>query len=135
MNPADTDRMMGMVEDALGSMPAAPVPAALRSRVMRRVRALSAAPKFAFPWLEAAISLMVSTLVAGMGSLLVGLPPATLQRLIQSVRLFFLLPVHRPLIAAAAAGMGMLAVCLILSARFFLPKNRAGVKFVPGHPG
>jgi|WetSurMetagenome_2_1015567.scaffolds.fasta_scaffold85588_3 hypothetical protein len=135
MKPADTDRMMEMIEDALGSLPEAPVPAGLSSRVMRSVRALSAAPKFAFPWLEAAISLMVSTLATGMGSLLLGLPPATLQRLVQAVRLFFLLPVNRPLIAAAAAGMVMLAACLILSAQIFLPKKRSGVRLVPGHQG
>ena len=61
-----------MVEDALRSLPAAPVPAELRSRVMRGCATLSAAPKFAFPWLEAAISLMVSTLMTAMGSLILG---------------------------------------------------------------
>jgi hypothetical protein len=135
MNPAETNRRMEFVEDALGSMPELPVPAGLRFRVMRSVRTLSAAPKFAFPWLEAALSLMVSTLMAGMGTLLLGLPLVTLQRLYQIVRLFFILPANRPLITAAAVGMGMLAVCLLLGAGIFLPKKRYGVRFVPARQG
>jgi hypothetical protein len=130
MNPSDTDRSMVLVEDALRSVPLAPVPGTLRSGVMRRVRLLSAAPKFAFPWLEAAISLMLSTLLTGAATLVLGLPAATLLRLQQTLRLFFRLPANRPLIAGVLIGVGMLAVCLVLSARIFLIRNRRAVRIV-----
>jgi hypothetical protein len=125
MNPSDNDRLMIAVEDALRTMPEAPVPAALRLRVMRGVRTLTAAPKFVFPWLEAAISLMLSTLVAGAGSLLLGLSPTTLARLEQTLRYFFLVPSNRPYIAAFVIGLGMVAACLFFAVRILLPGRRA----------
>jgi anti-sigma factor RsiW len=125
MNPSDNDRLMIAVEDALRTMPEAPAPAALRSRVMRGVRTLTAAPKFVFPWLEAAISLMLSTLVAGAGSLLLGLPPTTLARLEQTLRYFFLVPSNRPYIAASVIGVGMVVACLFFAVRILLPARRA----------
>lgn len=131
MNPSDIDRSMASVEDALRTVPLAPVPATLKPGVMRRVRSLSAAPKFAFPWLEAAISLMLSTLLTGISTLMLGLPPATLLRLQQSIRLFFVLPANRPLVAGTIIGMGMLAVCLALSMRLFLMRKRVGIRIVP----
>jgi hypothetical protein len=124
MNPSDTNRLMLTVEDALRTMPVAPAPAALRSRVMRRVRSQMGVPKFAFPWLEAAISLMLSTMIAFIGSLILELPPATLVRLQQMARYFFLIPANRPVIAAAGIGMGMLVVCLIFAVRILRPGRR-----------
>ena len=124
MKPSVNDRMMTAVEDALRTMPEAPAPAALRSRVMRGVRALSA-PKFVFPWLEAAISLMLSTLLTGVGTLLVGLPPTTLVRLQQTLRHFFLVPANRPFLAASLIGMVMLVGCLFFAVRLFLPGRRS----------
>jgi hypothetical protein len=125
MNPTDADRLMMTVEDALRTMPEAPAPAALRSRVMRSVRSLSAAPKFAFPWLEAAISLMLSTMMAFMGSLILELSPTTLVRLQQTLRYFFLAPSNRPFIAAAVIGIGMLVACLFFALRILRPGRRA----------
>jgi len=127
MNPSEAGPLMIAVEDALRTMPEAPAPPALRSRVMRGVRALTAAPKFAFPWLEAAISLMLSTMLTGVGSLLLGLPPATLARLQQSLRYFFLVPANRPYIAASVIGMGMLVACLYFAARVLFPVRRASM--------
>ncbi|MGB7540093.1 MAG: hypothetical protein WBM17_16245 [Anaerolineales bacterium] len=124
MNPSDVDMLMLTVEDALRTMPEAPAPPALRSRVMRSVRTLSAAPKFTFPWLEAAISLMLSTMMAFMGSLLLELPPTTLVRLQQTLRYFFLVPANRPFIAAAVIGIGMLIACLFFAARILRPGRR-----------
>src|SRR4030042_1124730 len=109
MNPSEFERSMVIVEDALQTLPLAPAPKTLRSGVMRRVRLLSAAPKFEFPWLEAGISLMLSTLLTGVAYLLLGLSPVTLMRLQQSLRIFFFLPANRPLIVGAVAGMGMRA--------------------------
>ncbi|MBN2084439.1 MAG: hypothetical protein JW748_04380 [Anaerolineales bacterium] len=125
MNPSEADRWMTAVEDALRTMPEAPAPAALRSRVMRGVRALSAPPKFVFPWLEAAISLMLSTLLTGVGALLVGLPPTELVRLQQTLRYFFLVPANRPFLAASVIGLGMLVACLFFAVRILLPGRRA----------
>jgi hypothetical protein len=127
MNPTDADRRMMIVEDALRTMPEASAPAALRSRVMRSVRSLSAAPKFAFPWLEAAISLMLSTMMAFMGSLILELPPTTLARLQQTIRYLFLVPSNRPFIAAAGIGIGMLIACLFFAARILRSGSRAPV--------
>jgi hypothetical protein len=127
MNPSNADRLMMTVEDALRTMPEAPTPAALRSRVMRSVRSLSAASKFAFPWLEAAISLMLSTMMAFMGSLLLELPPTTLVRLQQTLRYIFLVPSNRPFIAAAVIGVGMLLACLFFAVRILRPGRRAPV--------
>jgi hypothetical protein len=127
MNPSGTDRLMLSVEDALRTMPVVPAPAGLRSRVMRSVRTLSAAPKFAFPWLDAAISLMLSTLMAFMGSLILELPPTTIVRLQQTLRYFFIVPTNRPFIAAGVIGIGMLVVCLIFAVRILRPGRRTPV--------
>ena len=125
MNPSNADRLMMTVEDALRTMPEAPAPGALRSRVMRGVRTLTAAPKFVFPWLEAAISLMLSTLMSFAGSMLLGLPPTTLVRLQQTLRYFFLVPSNRPIIAGGVIGIGMLVVCLFFAVRILRPGHRA----------
>ena len=131
MNNSDIDRSMANVEDALRTVPLAPAPMTLRPGVMRRVRSLSTAPKFVFPWLEAAISLMLSTLLTGIATLVLGLPPVTLLRLQQAIRFFFLLPANRPLVAGTAVGMGMLVVCLVLSVRIFLLRKKGGIRIVP----
>jgi hypothetical protein len=131
MNPTDIDRSLEIVEDALRSAPLAPVPGTLRSGVMRRVQSLSAAPKFAFPWLEAAISLMLSTLLTGVATLVLELPPAALLRLQQAFRFFFLLPANRPLIAGTMIGAAMLVLCLLLSAWIFFRRSGRGPRIVP----
>ncbi len=123
MNPSEADRLMLNVEDALRTMPEAPAPAALRSRVMRSVRTLSAAPKFAFPWLEASISLMLSTLLAAMGTLILEIPPTAFVRLQQTLRYFYLIPANRPFIAAAVIGAGMVVLCLYFAVRILLPRR------------
>ena len=125
MNPSDAERLMLTVEDALRTMPEAPAPAALRSRVMHSVRTLSAAPKFVFPWLEAAISLMLSTLLTIMGTLILEIPPTAFVRLQQTLRYFFLVPANRPFIAAAVIGVGMVILCLFFAVRILLPGRRA----------
>jgi len=130
MNKSNFDRSMEIVEDALRSLPLAPAPGPLRSRVMQRVRLLTAKPRFVFPWLEGAISLMVSTLLTGMAYLLIATPPGTMMRLEQSVRLFFIHPAYRPVIAAVIPGLGMLAVCLLLTAKLLRPRSRTGVRIV-----
>jgi hypothetical protein len=126
MNKSGLDRSTAVVEEALRTAPWAPVPDTLRSRVMRRVRSLPTAPRFAFPWLEGALSLMLSTLATGTAYLLIGIQPTTALRLQQSVRLFFLLPANRPLLIAAVPGVCMLAVCLLLTVLLFHPRVRAG---------
>ncbi len=123
MNPSEADRLMLNVEDALRTMPEATAPAALRARVMHRVRTLSAAPKFAFPWLEASISLMLSTLLTIMGTLILEIPPTAFVRLQQTLRYFFLIPANRPFIAAAVIGMGMAILCLFFAVRILLPRR------------
>lgn len=92
---------------------------------MRRVRSLSTAPPFVFPWLEAALSLMLSTLLTSVAYLLMGISPATMLRLQQAVRFFFVLPAYRPMMVATVAGLGMLSVCLILTLRLFRQPRRA----------
>jgi hypothetical protein len=130
MNDSEFERLTAIVEDALRTMPLATVPGTLRSRVMKRVRLVSSAPKFAFPWLEGAISLMLSTLLTSMAYVLIGIQPATLLRLEQSVRMFFLIPTNRPVLLATLPALGLLAVCLLLTVRLFRPRSRAGAKIV-----
>jgi len=125
MNHSDIDRSMDIVEDALRTYPLAPAPGPLKSRIMRRVRSLSTAPPFVFPWLEAALSLMLSTLLTSVAYLLMGTSPATMLRLQQAVRFFFVLPAYRPMMVATVAGLGMLSVCLILTLRLFRQPRRA----------
>jgi hypothetical protein len=124
MNASDFDRSMGIVEDALHSYPQASAPASLRPRVMRRVRSLSAAPRFVFPWLEAAVSLMVSTMVTGAVSCLASIPQPALWGVRQNIRLFLALPASRPILGAAAAGLAMLFLCVLLSAGLFRKTRR-----------
>jgi hypothetical protein len=128
MNHSEFDRTTAVVEDALRTLPLTPVPATLRSRVMRRVRKSAAAPTFAFPWLEGAISLMLATLLTGAAYLLLGVRPATMFLLTQSVRLFFLNPANRPVLLAAVPMAGMLAGCCLLTAWVLRPRKRAGAR-------
>jgi hypothetical protein len=130
MNRAAFDPEMGIIEDALRTMPLVQVPAALQSRVMQRVRVPSAAARFTFPWLEAAISLMLSTVLTGALYLMIGIPLTTVLRLEQYARLLFALPGYRPVIAAGLAGLGLLAVCLLLTVRLFQPLKRGRVHAV-----
>ncbi len=125
MNDTDINRSMEIVEDALRTLPLEPAPGLLRSRVMRRVRGLSAAPRFVFPWLEAAISLMLSTLLTSVSYLFLSLSPVTMMRLVQSVRLFLILPANRPVIFAGLSGLGILILCMFFAVRIFLPVHRA----------
>jgi hypothetical protein len=112
---------MAAVEDALRTMPQLPAPPALQAKILRRVRT----PRFVFPWVEASVSLMVSTLLTGFLYLALAVPPAAVLRAVQSVRLFFLLPVYRPYIAAALPGLAMLLVCGLLALVVFLPRGMA----------
>jgi len=123
MNTFDKPRME-VIEDALRTLPAAPAPPALQNRIMSRVRRLSAAPSFSFPWLGAAVSLMLSTFLTGVAYVALSVPPATLLRAAQALRLFFVLPVYRPFIAAAVPGFAMLAVCGLLAILLFQPRPR-----------
>jgi hypothetical protein len=120
MTPIENKRSMEIVEDALRTLPPAPVPGTLRSRVMFRVRLLAGAPKFAFPWLEAAFSLMMSTLLTGLTYVVLGLPPSAWMRLTHSIRHFFILPANQPIIIAALAVAGILALCVLSAARLFV---------------
>jgi hypothetical protein len=119
MNHSDIDRSMDFIEDALRSYPLTPAPGPLQHRIMQRVRPFSAAPHFVFPWLEAALSLMLSTLLTSVAYLLTGISPATVLRLQQTARLFFVVPTYQSMVAATAAGLGMLLVCLILTLLLF----------------
>jgi hypothetical protein len=118
------DRSSAVVEDALRSMPLAPVPRTLRARVMRRVRS-SAAPHFVFPWLEGALSLMLSALLTVLAYLLISVDPVTVIRLEQNVRLFLLFPANRAALAAAVPMLGMLGLFLLLTVRLVRPRHRA----------
>jgi hypothetical protein len=124
MNESEANRQTAIVEDALRTLPLNPVPGTLRIRVMHRVRSTPRAPRFVFPWLEGAISLMLSTLLTSMAYVMIGLHPVSMLHLEQSIRLFFLLPANRPLLAAAIPVLGMLAVCLLLTVQLFQPRRK-----------
>ncbi|MBN1440957.1 MAG: hypothetical protein JW929_16240 [Anaerolineales bacterium] len=127
MNPSDTNRLMAVVEDALRTAPLAPAPTTLRGGVMRRVRLLSSAPKFAFPWLEAALSLMAATLATSLSYMFLLLPPTTFLRLTQLLRVSVRLPAGRAVLFAGAAGLGMAVLCMFFAVRIFItPRRQTG---------
>jgi hypothetical protein len=119
MNDSLDRRSVNIVEDALRTYPLAPVPASLKIRVMNGLRPASIAPRFTFPWLDAAISLMCSTLLAVVVTLLLEIPPATVVRLENSARLFLLQPGSRSIVLATAASVVLSGVCLALAGRLF----------------
>ena len=106
-------------EDALKTYPLEPVPASLKSRVMNRIQPQSFVPRFTFPWLETAISLMFSTLLTVVVTLLLEIPPAAAVRLQNSVRIFLLQPVSRSIVQAAPTSAILAALCLVLAVRLF----------------
>jgi hypothetical protein len=127
MNDSENRRPMDIVEDALRTYPLAPVPAALKTRVMTRVRPGVIVPRFAFPWLGTAISLMASTLLTAVVTLLLEIPPATAIRLEQSARIFLLQPGSRSILLAAAIWVIPAILCLGLAMRLFRsPLRRHG---------
>lgn len=119
MNGSGIDHPMDLVEDALRTYPLAPVPATLKTRVMIGVRPASIVPRFAFPWLETAISLMCSTLLTVMVTLLMNISPAMAVRLENSARLFLLQPGSRSIVLAAPVSVILAGVCLALAVRLF----------------
>jgi hypothetical protein len=129
MNDSAYDRSTAIIEDALRTIPPAPVPRSLRIRVMQRVRS-TATPRFVFPWLEGAVGLMFSALLTVSAYLLIGLNPYMVIRWEQTVRTFFLVPTNRPVLAAAVPMVAMLAVCMLLAVWIFRPRHRAGTRIV-----
>ena len=95
------------------------MPASLKSRVMNRIQPQSFVPRFTFPWLETAISLMFSTLLTVVVTLLLEIPPAAAVRLQNSVRIFLLQPVSRSIVQAAPTSAILAALCLVLAVRLF----------------
>jgi hypothetical protein len=127
MNDSENHRPMDIVEDALRTYPLAPVPAALKTRVMTQVRLHAIVPRFAFPWLGTAISLMASTLLTAVAALVLGIPSSTVMRLEQSVRIFLLQPGSRSILLAAAIWVIPAILCLGLAMRLFRsPLRRHG---------
>jgi hypothetical protein len=119
MNGSLDHRSMAILEDALRTYPLEPVPASLKTRVMNRIRPQSFVPRFTFPWLETAISLMVSTLLTVVVTLLLEIPPAAAVRLQNSVRIFLLQPGSRSIIQAAPTSAILAAMCLVLAVMLF----------------
>jgi hypothetical protein len=131
MNGSDVDRSMNIVEDALRSYPLAPAPAALKTRVMNKIRPTSIVPRFTLPWLEAAIGLMCSTLLTAVVSLLLNIPPATAVRVENFARLFFLQPVSRSIVLAMGISVILSGMCLMLAMRLF--RKPFGARLSPRH--
>jgi hypothetical protein len=125
MNRSDAERQTAAVEDALRSMPLRPVPATLRIRIMRQVRSSPRAPGFVLPWLEGALSLLLSMMAASMVYAMMTLQPVFRIRLEQSIRLFLQFPANRAFLAAAVPALGLMAVCLLTTALLFRPRRRS----------
>ena len=119
MNGSDIDHPMDLVEDALRTYPLAPVPASLKTRVMNKVRPAPIVPRFTLPWLETAISLMCSTLLTVVVTLVLKIPPATVLRLENSVRIFLLQPGSRSIVLAAPVTVILAGACLLIAVRLF----------------
>lgn len=119
MNGSLDHRSMEILEDALRTYPLQPVPASLKTRVMNRIRPQSFVPRFTFPWLGTAISLMVSTLLTVVVTLLLQIPLAAAVRLQNSVRIFLHQPGSRSIIQAAPTSAILAAMCLVLAVMLF----------------
>jgi hypothetical protein len=119
MNGSLDYRSAEILEDALMTYPLEPVPASLKTRIMNRIRPQSFVPRFTFPWLEIAISLMVSTLLTVVVTLLLEIPPAAAVHLQNSVRIFLLRPGSRSIAQAASMSAILAAMCLVLAVRLF----------------
>ncbi len=127
MNDSENHRTMDIVEDALWTYPLAPVPASLKTRVMTQVRPGAIVPRFSFPWLGTAISLMASTLLTAVVTLVLEIPSVTAMRLEQSVRIFLLQPGSRSILLAAPFWAILAALCLALAMSLFRnPFRRRG---------
>jgi len=86
---------------------------------MNRIRPQSFVPRFTFPWLETAISLMISTLLTVVVTLLLEIPPAAAVRLQNSVRIFLLQPGSRSIVQATPMSAILAAMCLVLALMLF----------------
>lgn len=113
------DRRLDAVEDSLQTLPLATAPVQLRTRVMQRVRSIQRVPPFAFPWLEAALSLLATSMVTVIVSLLLNLSPVTVQLFVQNLRRLFLGSAQAPLAAAILLGLGLMVFFIVVAAFLF----------------
>src|ERR1051325_7056079 len=112
MTPLTEPEALAAVEDALRTYPLASAPAAFTPKVMRRIRALTPAPRFRLAWIDYALSLFA----AGMAGLLVflwqSIPPHVTTR-VQLQFLFFFLHFNFPLLGPVLLGGGVLIAVLL----------------------
>jgi hypothetical protein len=119
------NRPMDVIEDALQSYPLAAVPGGLKSRVMRSVRAKPRMPAFAFPWLEASLSLLATVMLMVVSFLMLGISPVSLRLLAEQVHRFLFASAYGPVTTAALAGLGLIILCVFAAAAIFaLPHPR-----------
>lgn len=115
------------VDDALRTYPLAPAPARMKARVMRSVRARPQMPAFAFPWLEASLSLLATVMLTTFSYLLLAVPPETLRILGQEIRRLFSGASGGPM-AATFVGLMLAGVCALAAALIFAsPRLRRSV--------
>ena len=119
MNGIDSRHVYDPVEDALRTYPLSPVPDSLKTRVMGKIRPAVIAPRFNFPWLEAAISMVCTTLLTALVSLLLAVPPAVAMQWENAARIFLLHPGSRAIVLAAASSVALSCVCLVLTLNLF----------------
>ncbi len=131
MNDMEGRRVFDPVEDALRTYPLSPVPNSLRTRVMGRIQPATIAPRFTFPWLEAAISIVCTTLLTALVSLVLAVPPAAAMRWENTARIFLLQPGSRSIVLAGASSLALSCACLILALNLF--RKPFASRLIPRH--
>jgi hypothetical protein len=106
------------IDEALRTYPLAPAPARLQTLVMRNVRARRQMPAFAFPWLEASLSLLATVMLTAFSYMLLSIPPETLRLVEQGIRRMFSGAASGPT-TAAFGGLALAGVCALAAALIF----------------
>ena len=105
------------VDDALRTYPLRPAPASLAPRVMARLRALPAPPRFRLAWLDYALCLLATLMAAVALTFWRFVTPEALQRAQERLIVFLQhagLATPRPEFPLALAGIGLAAALLLL---------------------
>jgi hypothetical protein len=107
-----------VIDDALQTYPLRPAPAALKTRVMRDVHSRPQLPVFAFPWLEASLSLLAAAMLTTAFYLAASVSPVELRLFAQDIRRL-ITGIPSTSLAAALGGLTLTVLCSACAAVLF----------------
>jgi len=106
-----------IIDDALRTYPLRPAPANLAPRVMARLRALPAPPRFRLGWLDYALCLVATLMAAVVLAFWMLVPPEALKRTLERLIVFIQhagLATPRPEVPLMLAAISLAAALLLL---------------------